>query len=143
MPSGLAVLGTLVGGVILGVVFSPAPVPETHVIKVHEPAKVITKKVVETETIHAKLPESCVSYLDRVGKIEDESNRIKNQGDDAYDVVDQIDVQVLDGTTSAIRVEERLNNILSRMDEDLQTLFAYNADLKQILQQCKSEQQDH
>lgn len=115
MSSGLGVLGCVATGIVLGVWLSPAPVPETKVVKIEVP-KVYTKKVVEEKIVTKGLPKICQLQLDTVNDVQKYAEKLLTLARNIEERASSIGLDSLYEPQQVVDHHEYLYNTARAMD---------------------------
>jgi hypothetical protein len=140
--SGLGVVGALVGGVILGVVFTPAPIPDTKIIAVDKPAKVIVRKEVDTKIVREPLalPESCATAADIAKATASLANKVHRNNEKAYARIDGLDLASMSDPEANIKMQVWMGERLKVSSRDLWALLEVGSALESYSQACDRDQ---
>ena len=138
---GLGVAGALVGGIVLGVVFSPAPVPKTRFITVHQAPETIIQKEVETKIVNQPTPESCATALDIAAHLAPLASKVHRNNEKAYDKFESLDYDSLDDPDANVKLLIWLNDKQQVSSRDLWAMLELNEALDLYVRTCDEDKE--
>lgn len=132
-----AVLGALAGGVVLGMLIKPDPIPHTEFVDKPSLPEVVTHKEVETKEVPASLPEACLLMAEDTTQLVDLMNEWDTHAKDFYDELDSVDNETLNDQTANNDLVIRVNKILASEGDVLYQIFFAQDSVKNNQKLCE------
>lgn len=137
---GLGTAGALIGGIVLGVVLSPAPVPETRFITIRQAPEIIVKREVKTRIVGEEIPESCATAIDIARSLSSLANRVHRNNEQALDRYDGLDLATMQDMRASIKLQIWLGEREKDSSRNLWALLELDSALDTYLRSCNKDQ---